>query len=221
MTAAEMINQMIPPLKADDDAHKALVWIDEFYCPHLPVVRDRVFLGFISEQIILEGNNIDKKVADFQLIGSRCFVNHNSHLYDVLKTASENKLQLVAVLDEEQLYQGVITVQDALAFFAQSAAVQIAGGILVLYMNHADYSLAEISRLIEENRVKILSSIVKEDPNDPNKIRLTLKLNQTDLSRTVATLERFGYKVVGRYQETQPLGSEKERLEMLLRYLDI
>lgn len=221
MTAAEMINQMIPPLKADDDAHKALVWMDEFYCPHLPVVRDRVFLGFISEQIILEGNNIDKKVADFQLIGSRCFVNHNSHLYDVLKTASENKLQLVAVLDEEQLYQGVITVQDALAFFAQSAAVQIAGGILVLYMNHADYSLAEISRLIEENRVKILSSIVKEDPYDPNKIRLTLKLNQTDLSRTVATLERFGYKVVGRYQETQPLGSEKERLEMLLRYLDI
>ena len=221
MTAGEMINQMIPPLKADDDAHKALVWMDEFYCPHLPVVREREFLGFISEQIILEGNNIDKKVSDFPLIGSKCYVSLQSHLYDVLKTASEHKLQLVAVLDDAQCYQGVITVQDAMAFFAQSAAVQMPGGILVLYMNHSDYSLAEISRLIEENRVKILSSIVKEDPNDPGKIRLTLKLNQTDLSRTVATLERFGYKVIGRYQEAQPIGSEKERLEMLLRYLDI
>lgn len=62
-----MINQMIPPLKVDDDAHKALVWMDEFYCPHLPVVRDREFLGFISESIILESNNIDKKVSDFPL----------------------------------------------------------------------------------------------------------------------------------------------------------
>jgi hypothetical protein len=88
-------------------------------------------------------------------------------------------------------------------------------------MNHNDYSLAEISRLIEENRARVLSSIVKEDPLDPGKIRLTLKLNELDLSRIVATLERFNYKVIGRYQESKPLGSEKERIDMLLRYLDI
>jgi acetoin utilization protein AcuB len=88
-------------------------------------------------------------------------------------------------------------------------------------MNHNDYSLSEISRLIEENRTKILSSIVKEDPMDPGKIRLTLKLNQLDLSRIVATLERFNYHVIGRYQESKQSGSEKDRIDMLLRYLDI
>jgi CBS domain-containing protein len=221
VTAAEMINQMIPPLRADDDAHKALLWMDEFHCPHLPVVRNRQFLGFLTEAAILEGNNLDRKVSEFALSGTTCLVTPNSHLYDVLKTASQHRLQLVAVVDETSQYQGVITVQDAMAFFAQSAAVQMPGGILVLYMNFADYSLAEISRLIEENRVKILSSLVKEDPHEPGKIRLTLKLNQTDLSRTVATLERFGYKIIGRYQETEPLTGNKERLEMLLRYLDI
>ena len=88
-------------------------------------------------------------------------------------------------------------------------------------MNHVDYSLAEISRLVEENHAKILSSIVKEDPLDPGKLRLTLKINQLDLSRIVATLERFGYKVIGRYHETKVLGDEKDRIDMLLRYLDI
>jgi len=115
----------------------------------------------------------------------------------------------------------VITVQDTLTSFAQTAAVQMPGAILVLSMNYNDYSLSEISRLIEENRARVLSSIVKEDPLDPGKIRLTLKLNELELSRIVATLERFGYKVIGRYQETKPLGSEKERIDMLLRYLDI
>jgi CBS domain-containing protein len=212
---------MIPPLKADDDAHKAIVWMDEFRCHYMPVVKDGRLLGFISEEIILESNNIDRKVGDFDLVGEKCFVSLTSHFYDILKTAAEHNLQMVAVLDDSQHYAGVITVQDTLASFAQSAAVQLPGGILVLYMSHNDYSLAEISRLIEENRAKILSSIVKEDPADPSKIRLTLKLNQLDLSRIVATLERFGYKVIGRYQESKSVGSEKERIDMLLRYLDI
>ncbi|AYB35461.1 CBS domain-containing protein [Chryseolinea soli] len=212
---------MIPPLKGSDDAHKAIVWMEEFRCNFLPVVEEGKLLGFISEEIILEANDIDKRVKDFNLVGQNCFVHLDTHFYDILKVAADNKLQVVAVLNEEQSYTGLITVQDTLTSFAQTAAVQLPGGILVLSMNHVDYSLAEISRLVEENHAKILSSIVKEDPLDPGKLRLTLKINQLDLSRIVATLERFGYKVIGRYHETKALGDEKDRIDMLLRYLDI
>ena len=221
MIAEDLINHMLPPLKGTDDAHKAIVWMEEFRCNHLPVVTDNKLQGFISEEIILETNDIERKVGEFDLIGRNCTVQLTAHFYDILKVAAENKLQLVAVLNEDQTYHGVITVQDTLTSFAQTAAVQSPGGILVLSMGLKDYSLAEISRLIEENNAKILSSIVKEDPLDQSKIRLTLKLNQHDLSRIVATLERFGYKVIGRYQETKTLGDEKDRIDMLLRYLDI
>lgn len=221
MIAEDLINHMIPPLKGTDDAHKAIVWMEEFRCNHLPVVEDNKLLGFISEGIILEANDIDNPVKSFNLIGQRCWVGLDAHFYDILKVAAENKLELVAVLNEDQTYCGVITVQDTMTSFAQTAAVQLPGGILVLSMPLVDYSLAEISRLIEENHAKILSSIVKEDPLDPGKIRLTLKINELDLSRIVATLERFGYKVIGRYQESKPIASEKDRIDMLLRYLDI
>ena len=221
MIAEDLINHMIPPLKGTDDAHKAIVWMEEFRCNYMPVVSDNKLLGFISEGIILETNEIDKTVKDFNLVGINCYVHLDTHFYDILKVAAENKLQLVAVLNDDQSYCGVITVQDTLTSFAQTAAVQMPGGILVLAMNHADYSLSEISRLIEENHAKILSSIVKEDPLDPMKLRLTLKINQVDLSRIVATLERFSYKVIGRYQETKPVAGERDRIDMLLRYLDI
>lgn len=221
MIAEDLINHMIPPLKSTDDAHKAIVWMEEFRCNHMPVVEDNKLLGFISEEIILEANDIEKNVKEFDLIGQNCTVQLYSHFYDILKVAADNKLQMVAVLNEDQTYCGVITVQDTLTSFAQTAAVQMPGGILVLSMGLVDYSLAEISRLIEENHAKILSSIVKEDPLDKGKIRLTLKINQLDLSRVVATLERFGYKVIGMYQEAKPRGDEKERIDMLLRYLDI
>jgi acetoin utilization protein AcuB len=219
--AEDLINHMIPPLKGTDDAHKAIVWMEEFRCNYMPVVVDSKLLGFISEEIILETNEIEKEVGDFNLVGKNCYVHLDTHFYDILKVAADNKLQMVGVLNEEEKYFGVITVQDTLTSFAQTAAVQLPGGILVLSMNFVDYSLAEISRLIEENHAKILSSIIKEDPLDPGKIRLTVKLNQLDMSRIVATLERFGYKVIGRYQETKPIENERERIDMLLRYLDI
>ena len=221
MIAEDLINHMIPPLKATDDAHKAIVWLEEFRCQYMPVVDNSKLLGFISEDIILETNDIDKEVSQFDLVGKNCYVHLDTHFYDILKIAADNKLQMVGVLNEEQNYAGVITVQDTLTSFAQTAAVQLPGGILVLSMNYVDYSLSEISRLIEENHAKVLSSIIKEDPLDPGKIRLTVKLNEQDMSRIVATLERFGYKVIGRYQETKPIENEKERIDMLLRYLDI
>ena len=66
MIAEDLINQMIPPLKASDDAHKAIVWMEEFRCNHMPVVENGWLLGFISEEIILETNDIEKKLMTNQ-----------------------------------------------------------------------------------------------------------------------------------------------------------
>ncbi|MGE0588998.1 MAG: CBS domain-containing protein [Cyclobacteriaceae bacterium] len=221
MIAHEIINHMIPPLKSSDDAHKAVVWMEEFRCNHLPVIDNNRLLGFISEEIILEANDIEKKLADFALVGQNCVVSQDSHFYDILKIAGEHKLQLVAVTNESGDYEGVITVQDIMTSFAQTAAVQIPGGILVLSIDLIDYSLAEISRLVEENNAKILSSIVVEDPLDKRKIKLTIKINQLDLTRIAATLERFSYKIIGRYQEDKKDFEDKDRIDMLMRYLNI
>lgn len=221
MIAEELINHMIPPLKVTDDAHKAIVWMEEFRCSYLPVVDDGELQGFISEEIIMETNEIEKNVGSFDLAGKTCTVAIDSHFFDILRVAGEHKLNMVAVLNEEGKYAGIITVQDVMASFAQSASVQMPGGILVLSMDLIDYSLAEISRYVEENNAKVISSTMVEDPLDKGKIKLTLKINQLDLSRIVATLERFGYRVIGRYQEDVRDDDSKERLDMLMKYLNI
>jgi signal-transduction protein with cAMP-binding, CBS, and nucleotidyltransferase domain len=221
MIAEELINHMIPPLKVTDDAHKAIVWMEEFRCNHLPVVQEGELMGFISEEIILESNDIGKNLLDFDLVARECVVALDSHFYDILKVAGDNMLQIVAVLNEDRQYMGVITVQDMMISFAQTASVQMPGAILVLSMDLIDYSLAEISRYVEENNAKVISSTMTEDPMDKGKIKLTLKINQTDLKRIVATLERFNYKVIGHYQQNAEASGEREKIDLLLRYLDI
>ncbi|MDN3671281.1 hypothetical protein QWY93_18445 [Echinicola jeungdonensis] len=53
------------------------------------------------------------------------------------------------------------------------------------------------------------------------KIKLTLKVDQIDLKHIKATLERFGYKIIDHYQEEMGVSGEQDRLDNLLRFLDI
>ncbi len=221
MIARELINHMIPPLKKGDTAIKARAWMEELRINQLPVIEDGRYQGLITEETILENNDDSKLVSEYRLTGTDCQVFENQHFYDVLKIVSDNSVQLVAVLDEDQGFLGVISIKDTVTAFAQSAAVQSPGGILVLSLKQIDYSLAEISRLVESNDAKILSCIVNNDIFDANMIKLTLKINRTDLTAIIATLERFDYKIIARFEETPMETSDKERLDILFRYLDI
>ena len=145
MIVEELINYMVPLLKLTDSAEKALAWMEELRCSQLPVVEKGKFLGLISDEIILDQNNVDKQISTFELEGLECVVNKNQHFYDVVKVASDYQVQLVAVLDDGGEYMGVITVQDTITSFAQTAAVQAPGAIIVLSMDARDYSLSEIS----------------------------------------------------------------------------
>ncbi len=221
MIAIEIINQMIPPLKVTDPASKAIQWMEELRTNQLPVLENGFYKGLISENIILEKNDLDKTVGEYDLEGITCYVYFHQHIYEVIKVASDNQAQIIAVLDEDNQYHGVINIEDTISAFAQTATVQSAGGIIVLSMNLIDYSLAEVSRLIEAENAKILSTWIANDALDPQKIKLTIKTNKTDLSHIIATLERFGYKIIARFHETKHTATDQERLDILLKYLEM
>ena len=91
----------------------------------------------------------------------------------------------------------------------------------MLGMKEQDYSLAEISRLIESNDCKILSSFLVTDETNPNYVKLTLKLSKTELTRIVATLERYNYTVLTQFHESDNINNDQERLDLLMKYLSM
>jgi acetoin utilization protein AcuB len=221
MIAEELINQMIPPLKLSDTPAKAVRWMEEFRVNQLPVVKLRQFLGLITEEDILEAKVAHESLQTVPFGYEDVFVLHNQHFYNVMEMAIKNKIQVVPVLDEQREFLGVITVNDTISAFGQMSALQGQGGILVLSMNERDYSLTEISRLVESNNAKILSAYVSPDEIDPFIIRLTLKFNTNDLRRIIATLERFNYRITAQYQDAADEKDDQDRLDMLLRFINI
>jgi hypothetical protein len=221
MQAYEFINNLIPPLKPKDKVRMALSWMEEIRTNVLPVVDQGRFKGLVSDVLIYTINNSEMEIGDLSLDSLGCFVYRDKHIYDVMRVASEFKTNMVAVLDRENNYMGVVTLEDAIGAFADSLSIQSQGSVIVLSMFMTDYSMFEISRIIEGENAKILSSFITNDPLDDSKIKLTLKLDKTELRHIKATLERFGFKLIDHFQEETSVSGEQDRIDNLLRFLNI
>lgn len=178
-------------------------------------------MGFLTEDVILESNDKALSIADYDLEGRNCYVRENNHMYDVIRVASENDLSTVAVLNDADVFVGVIGMEDTVKAIANHSALQEIGAVIVLQIPSIDFSLAEISRIVEGENARILSTSAAKDDKDHSLLTLTLKLNQTEVSHIIATLERFGYRIIGRFQEEGIKTNEQDRYNMLMKYLNI
>ncbi|MEM9830015.1 MAG: cbs domain containing protein [Bacteroidota bacterium] len=221
MNALTFANPLIPALKLEDNIAKATALLDDLNLDQLPVVDQGRFQGFISSDMLFDDLFDHSSVGEYHLDANQCTVYANQHFYELVKAFYDCDSTSLAIVDENQEYLGAFHARDLLKGFAQITAVQSSGSVVEISSKLIDYSLAEITRLIEADGVKILGCFLQSDLDDPSRIRVTLKLDRKDASRTVATLERFSYKVVSLFQEASVASYEKERLDALLRYLDI
>jgi acetoin utilization protein AcuB len=221
MIARELISDVVTALKTSDTGTKALSWMEVFRVKHLPIVNHREFLGLISDADIYDLNNPDEPVGNHNLSLTKPYVTENQHIYEVIELLSRLQLTLVPVLDQARQYLGVITQEDLTQKFAHLSAMQQPGGIIELEMNEQDYSLNEISQIVESNNARILSLYVAAS-NDHSKLRVTLKVNLTDMTSVMATFNRYNYTVVSSHMMEEDLDAfYQERFDVFLKYLNI
>jgi acetoin utilization protein AcuB len=220
MLALELISDIVTALKTSDTGTEALAWMEVFRVKHLPIVNHREFLGLISDADIYDLNNPDEPVGNHKLSLTKPYVTANQHIYEVIELMSRLELTLVPVLSKEGHYLGVITQEELTQHFAHLSAMQQPGGIIELEMNERDYSLSQISQIVESNNARILSLYVSSNA-EHTKLRVTLKINQTDLTSVMETFDRYSYTVVSTHMIDEELDEFfQERFDVFLKYLN-
>lgn len=220
MVAEELINYMIPPLKVDDDITRAKQWMDEFRVKELPVIDKSELLGFITEDLLFDTQILKPSVGQYPLIGNTCFTKPNNHYYDALKVLNEHALSMVAVVDYTNEFKGVVLVEDILREFANTAIVNSVGAIIIVKSSLNDYSLSEISRIVEMNGSTILGANVKPDSDDPALIEIVLRVNHQDVNQIASGLANSGYEVTSSYNTEDKSFDERDRYGHLMKFLD-
>lgn len=221
MLAAELIDPMLPALKLTDSVGQALDWMQEHRIGQLALADQDEYRGVVSEELLMDVADDTRPLVGIMRLYEQVYVYENQHLYEVLNLLIENQMDVMAVLSEGREFMGTISAVELMKQFGRELGVQEAGAILILNLNERDYSMAEVSRLVESNGVKIISSFFTSAAYGmPDRSRLTLKLNRRDITPVISTLERFGYHIEAAFANAPVESIDQERLDSLLRYLN-
>ncbi|MBK9505652.1 MAG: CBS domain-containing protein [Chitinophagales bacterium] len=221
MLAKDIISENIPPLKIKDTGAKAIEWMYEFKLSHLPLVDHQNYIGLVSEEDILDFNDTHEQLGKFLKNLYKPFVKETEHIYEVLRVAANLKTTVIPVVDSEQHYIGLITLQSLLYNFAKMSSISEPGGVIIIELNNkTDYVLSDIARIVEGNDAHILSLYFNVEP-DSGKHAVTIKVDSTEIKHIVATFERYQYQVKAYFQESDMVEIIKDRYDSLMNYLNI
>lgn len=220
MRVLDFVTDEVPSLKLEDRAEKALHWMEEFKVKHLPVVNDGRYLGVISEDAILDSEEEDCTIENLQSNFQDISVVSNSNPLLVFNKMHSNHLSVLPVLDETNTYIGLLTLDSILEVIAHLTSSNQGGGVIVLEVGIRDYSMSQISQIVEQNNAKILSSFINAVP-ESNQLQITLKVSRSDLRSIIRNFERYDYSVSAVSSEGKHFDALKERYDELIHYLNI
>ena len=219
MIASQLISSLIMPLSTSDSGEEAITLMNINHVKHLPIVNNTQLLGLISEADVLS-HNMEHAIGSYQLSLVRPYAYESEHLFEVMSKMAANHLTVIPVVDSEENYLGLITQEDLLQFYASSFSFTEPGSIIVLETNKRGYSLAEISKIVEEEGAAVLSSFLSSDENSTS-VLVTLKINLQENGRVISALERYDYEVKGSFSEFEYIDELKERYDALMSYLNV
>ena len=222
MRAVDWVDPSYPYLLMSDTVEDALTKIQSLVgCTELAFrCEDGSFGGFfvaseldhtkLGESV---ASNLSKREAKVQI--------HVPH-YEVLRVSQSHRGSSVAVVDAKGKYIGIISPRDMVAGMSFFSAIRSPGSIIKIEVRQEDYMLSEITRLIEENRSKILSLSVIQDAQDTHLLSISIKLSTQDSSSVQKALIRHGYQVSAEHGSSDALDKiEHSNYEHLMKYLSI
>jgi acetoin utilization protein AcuB len=219
MKANDLLNEAIIPLRRSDTVSAARAFMAEQGVTELPVL-DKTELYNYARAILLNDQPGEKRLEEvlpYNPHAPRALV--NSHLYELVPVFAAADLHVLAVVNENHEFVGVIDQKSIHKHIAQSLTYKGIGAVLLLSVRPIDFAPSQIARMVEENGAKVLGMMVEH--TDETSLKVSLKLNTTQVKNIVATFKRFDMKVLDCFMaEVFDTGSEKE-YNSVLKFFDI
>lgn len=218
--AADITPSAIPSVKTSTAASEALSLMEEYKITHLAIVNNEEYLGLVCEEDLLGLNDFSQPLGDIRLMIQGAAVDENAHIFDILRVIHQHKLSLVPVTGKNNKLIGVILASSVLRVVGELLSVNNPGGIIIIELNVIDYSLTQISNIIESNDALIIASFVQTIPNS-TRMQVVLKVNNSDIGKILQTFTRYEYNIVASFGEDMIDDILQDRYELLMRYLNM
>lgn len=214
----EYITNDLKAIDSFDSIAAVQNFFSDLHFSHFPVLEEGVYIGSIAAEDI-ETFDSDKKIVDYRFTLEGFFTKTDTMWLDVLEVFAKNNTNLVPVLDENNRYVGYYEIEDIMKFFHETPFLQEPGGIIVVRKGVLEYSMSQITQIVESNNGKLLGLFISDSSIDS--VEITLKITLGAMNEIIQTFRRYNYEIISEHLEDNYINNLKERSDYLDKYLNI
>lgn len=219
MNMNDYILNEIKPLSLQSTVKVARELFDHFPITHFPVTENNKLLGsFAEEDIHTDENPALALLENVHLLNS-FFADEKATILELLKIFADNDTNIIPVLDQQKNYMGYYDLRDVLDVFSTSPFMIEESETLIVEKLEKDYSMSEVSQIVESNSGKLLGMYLSKKKEDF--VEVTLKIISDDLNEIMHTFRRYDYKIISTHENDIYLEDLKNRSEYLQKYLEM
>ena len=204
------------------DSHETIAEVQNFFeevsFSHFSVLNEGIYMGCIASDDV-ETFDDDQKVDDYKYTLEGFFARKNMIWLDVLEVFAKNHSNIVPVLGEDNTYLGYYELEDIVKFFHETPFLKEQGAVIVVERNAIDYSMGQITQIVESNNGKLLGLFISDATAE--KIQVTIKIALGSMNEIIQTFRRYNYEIVSEHHEDNYINNLRERSEYLDKYLNI
>ena len=215
---SEYINNDFKPFPSTESVAEIQDFFADSTYSHFPILDNGIYLGCISA-VDAETFETDKIIIDYRYSFEGFFVRESMIWLDVLEVFARNNSNIVPILDETNKYIGYYEITDVIKFLNETPFLKETGGIIVVEKPTADYSMSQITQIVESNNGKLLGVFVSEA--NAEKVQVTIKTTLGGMNDIIQSFRRYNYEIVSEHHEDNYLNTLKERSEYLDKYLNM
>lgn len=214
----DYISNDFKAISSEDTIVEVQDFFHELTFSHFPVLQEAVYIGSIALDDV-DTFDLDKKIIDYRYTLEPFFARSSMMWLDVLEIFAKNHTNIVPVLDDSNKYVGYYELNDIIKFFHETPFLKEPGGIIVVQKAILEYSMSQITQIVESNNGKLLGLFISEATVDS--VQITIKISLGVMNDIIQTFRRYNYEIISEHNEDNYINNLKERSDYLDKYLNI
>ena len=219
MNTNDYILKDITALRLNDSVKSAQNLFKNFPITHFPVVENDKLLGSFAEDDARTIENKEDVLDSYSYLFSSFFAEEKTTVLELIKIFADNNATIIPVLNADKNYIGYYELTDVIEIFSASPFMHEESETLIVEKLENDYSMSEVTQIVETNGGKILGIYISEKQD--GFVQVTLKVISNEIKEIMHTFRRYNYEIISTHENDIYLEDLKNRSEYLQKYLEM
>lgn len=219
MNINDYILKEIEAFDLNDSVNKAQTLFKNYPITHFPVIKNEKLLGSFAEEDIHSLEDNTGVLENHSYLLQRFYADEKATVLELLRIFAMHNTTIIPVLNSNKNYIGYYDLSDVLDLFSSSPFMTNDSETLVLEKLELEYSMGEVSQIVEANGGKLLGMYISERSTDF--VQITLRVVSKKINEVIQTFRRYDYKIISSHENDMYLEDLKNRSEYLQKYLEM